>query len=747
MAEPAQPEQEPRGRRARVWVAAAVLLALAVLGAALALRAPALAEEGLLRAARALGYADVALSVREVGPGHIALADVRVGAEGELSAEAIELGWSARGLLARRLDRVALRGLRVRAVWDDAGLRVPALEPLAAAPAAPAEPTPAAADAARPLVPALPAREVVLEAARFELLGAAAPAALDLDAELRLAASGAPERVRLALAATPFPPLLAAPLAARAELDADAGGALRGDASAESADGRLRAALALPGGGAEGWLSLSVHGLPLAPLAPQSGVAGRADLALEGALAASADALSLRLHRCASLRLPELALAEVGALARGLELCVEPRSEPLLALRLAPADQRAARVSLSLAPAPFELQLAAGPKLTGNAPRALVEVEQALSGAGPPALHVSADGGELGAPGWLAPLALAAQADYEGGALQASARATGASGAPELSVALRLDAAGDGEASARLAPLRFGPDRPTPPELLPALRGWIDSASGELSGEARVRLARGAPADSDARLELRDLGFAGAGARLSGLRGAARLTGWPPRSPGPELFEIARVESGAAFEEIAVRFELQPDGALDLHELRARGLGGALRAVGRVQAGAGRQALLLELHALSLAEVLAAADVAGLAGDGVITGATQLALVGGKAFFEHGQLAAVGPGALRYRPPGQHAPSYAAPQGLDLARAALYDFHYQRLSGTLAGQVDGELALSLRLEGANPALYGGHPMDLELNLKGGLYGLFRSSQSVLRVPESLERRLREGVRR
>jgi hypothetical protein len=139
--------------------------------------------------------------------------------------------------------------------------------------------------------------------------------------------------------------------------------------------------------------------------------------------------------------------------------------------------------------------------------------------------------------------------------------------------------------------------------------------------------------------------------------------------------------------------------------------------------------------------------VAGLSGEGVVTGATQLALVDGRAYFEHGQLAAVGDGVLRYRPPGQPAPDYTAPQGLDLARAALYDFHYQALSGTLAGQVDGELALSLRLQGANPALYDGHPVDLELNVKGGLFGLFRSSRTVLQAPGALERGLLERLGR
>jgi hypothetical protein len=715
------------------------VVALAVVAAmALSARLPALVEAALLAAARSRGLADAALDVRRAGPGGLELADVRLGEGDGFAIEALSLEWSARGLIARRLDRVAVRGLRVRATWDESGLRVPALDPLLAGPPAVGE-TAAA--------PAVPAAAIELESARFELAAPGRTAAADVSGELRFAASGAPERVRLSLVATPWPPLLASPLAVSADLAGDGRGGLHGETRLASEDGRLRAELALPAGEARGALALAVSELPLEALAPQSGVSGVASLALAGSVAAEAGVLALRLDRCATLRVPRLALRGAGRLARPLELCLEPHAGALVELALAGPEPSRARADLRLAPAPFEVALESGDlAVAGSTPRLDAQAELALAGAAPAEARVAARDGELRLGRWLAPLALAGSLEASGGALRGEARLAGAGGALALELAGEVAPSGDFAARARLAPLRFAGGAPGPKDVIPALRGVVAEASGELAADASLRRGAGA-LEFDARLDLRDFGFAGPALRVAGVRGAPRLSGWPPATPGPQRIAVARVEAGAPFEDGELVFELERGGALAIRSARIRGLGGALRASGRLVPGAARQALALELDALDLAQVLAAAEVAGLEGAGTLRGATGVALAGGRARFEDGRLESVGDGWLRYRPPGQAPPSYAAPQGLDLARAALYDFHYQALSGTLAGEVDGELALSLRLHGANPALYDGHPIDLELHVRGGLFGLFRSSQSVLSVPESLERRLREGLER
>ncbi len=57
---------------------------------------------------------------------------------------------------------------------------------------------------------------------------------------------------------------------------------------------------------------------------------------------------------------------------------------------------------------------------------------------------------------------------------------------------------------------------------------------------------------------------------------------------------------------------------------------------------------------------------------------------------------------------------------------ALENFHYQDLSGTLDYQSDGTYKMAIRLEGANPDLYDGHPIVFNLNISGSLPELFEA---------------------
>ena len=83
-----------------------------------------------------------------------------------------------------------------------------------------------------------------------------------------------------------------------------------------------------------------------------------------------------------------------------------------------------------------------------------------------------------------------------------------------------------------------------------------------------------------------------------------------------------------------------------------------------------------------------------------------------------------------------------------LTRAALQNFRYERLRGTLAGEAEGDLRIELRLDGANPDLYDGHPIRLDLNLNGPFLRLMRSYRAYedpLGDPE-VERQLEERRR-
>jgi hypothetical protein len=173
-------------------IALALGLALATaLGLALWKRCE-LAERALLGALASRGVPG-ALRVARLGPAGATLEALRLGAEAnpDLGAARVELGWSLAGLLARRLDRVELHGLRARAAFGAEGLDVGALEALAGAPGA------------GPRAPALPFAEARLADAELRLETPEGAFTLRADGEATLEAGTL--RGDLALAAeTPF---------------------------------------------------------------------------------------------------------------------------------------------------------------------------------------------------------------------------------------------------------------------------------------------------------------------------------------------------------------------------------------------------------------------------------------------------------------------------------------------------------------------------------------------------------------
>ncbi|MCB9945109.1 MAG: YdbH domain-containing protein [Geminicoccaceae bacterium] len=106
------------------------------------------------------------------------------------------------------------------------------------------------------------------------------------------------------------------------------------------------------------------------------------------------------------------------------------------------------------------------------------------------------------------------------------------------------------------------------------------------------------------------------------------------------------------------------------------------------------------------------------------------------------------PGIIRYRPSG-NAPTDTPAEagGMALLMQALENFHYDRLTLTVDGKLDGSMQAGLQLAGRNPDLYGGHPFDLNVNLEGALAGLVRQVLDSYRLPDILAGNAMDFIRR
>ena len=158
------------------------------------------------------------------------------------------------------------------------------------------------------------------------------------------------------------------------------------------------------------------------------------------------------------------------------------------------------------------------------------------------------------------------------------------------------------------------------------------------------------------------------------------------------------------------------------------------------------QQLNARVQGVQLGEVLAAYPTEGLSGSGLIDGSFEVHRSTTGLSVDQGQLAARAPGGvLRFRSPKIEALGQANP-AMRIVSEALHDFHYDLLSSDVRYDESGKLNLGLRLNGRNPALEGGRPINFSINLEEDIPALLTSLQLSDRVSETIQRRVQERLR-
>jgi hypothetical protein len=79
---------------------------------------------------------------------------------------------------------------------------------------------------------------------------------------------------------------------------------------------------------------------------------------------------------------------------------------------------------------------------------------------------------------------------------------------------------------------------------------------------------------------------------------------------------------------------------------------------------------------------------------------------------------------------------------IDLVRQALSNFQYRSLASGVEYSPDGDLVLSMRLEGRNPDMEGNRPVVLNLTVEDNVPQLLKSLQAARSVEDIIEKRLR-----
>lgn len=754
----------------------AALAALGLLGAtALALglalwQRTGLAEWLALRALRERGV-PAELRVVQLDLRGAEIVGVRLGPASapDLALAEAALAWSWEGLRAGRLDRIALRGLRLRARLDDSALRLGALDALLA------ERGDSGGGALA--LPFLEARlddvQAVIDspqgALRVRADGRATPEGELVRAELTLHGESPQGALDFGGGATVH-------LATR---ELAAVGALSGVTPWGRAQGLARADGSLDALRAEfsGSVEPDATALPLRTAAPISlNGSGTRDAsgAIDARIAYAANGLAVselggaeRLAGDATLHSDEDGLvAEASFRAESVNLVGLGRAKRLAGTAQLRGERIEASAELDAIELP-ELARAPSAKLRGfydlasGALSTRVEAAQALA---PElarlrgfALDLTLAGGalrgdvrvaqlvELSTPALIAPLRIGAQlsGSLERVAFRGKAWTPGDGLALDLSGAL---ATGPGalELKIVLPETDLTLETRQPARVFPWLAGVITAMRGKVGGEALASYANGILGASGV-IALNGADIVTAWGTIRGLMGVVAATAIDPlETPPGQTVWMSGVDAGLPLGAGSMKFQLR-GGVLEVERGEWGLAQGKLIFAGAIPLDAEERRLELRVEGLSVEALLDALDFEGLGGTGRLAGDAPILLRGVEPLVRGAELRATQTGVIRFRP-GESGAALARKQSaLAPVLGALEDLHYDELSLIMNGNLADRVDVKLHIRGRNPNYQKGRPVVLNVNVDLPLGSLLRAAAAATGVPDQIEEQVQRAM--
>lgn len=272
----------------------------------------------------------------------------------------------------------------------------------------------------------------------------------------------------------------------------------------------------------------------------------------------------------------------------------------------------------------------------------------------------------------------------------------------------------------------------------------VTDLSGTLGLEAKTTW-NGDRRSGTALATLDDVSFAVGDISIVGLTTAIDLGSLqPPRSSAPHRLVLKSVTAGIPLTNGALDFTLPGDGTAGISRASIDVAGGQITMTDESVPIDGRAGgFALDISKIDMAALAALAQVDGLSIVGTLSGQIPLNRDETGLHFAEGLLRADAPGRLAYKPATPPA-ALSQSQGGALLVQALSNFAYDRMSITVTGPVMDDITLAVTLAGKNPDLYGGYPIEFNLNLSGRLTQILQQGFVGAGIPADLERQLREG---
>jgi hypothetical protein len=221
------------------------------------------------------------------------------------------------------------------------------------------------------------------------------------------------------------------------------------------------------------------------------------------------------------------------------------------------------------------------------------------------------------------------------------------------------------------------------------------------------------------------------------LQASVDTAGALPISTPPLALTVAGVDVGLPMENLRLDFRIDTNGVLHIASFTTDILEGTITGANiDYDFTRERNDILVTFTGLQIERMLDLIEYKGVEANGAVSGVIPLTVTSTGVEVAQGRLAADAPGGnIRYLAAADGATGNA---GLDLVHQALGNYRFDTLTSGIEYTPDGELVLSMKLQGHNPDMPNGQRINLNLNLSDNVPALLESLQAARKINDFLE---------
>jgi hypothetical protein len=345
-----------------------------------------------------------------------------------------------------------------------------------------------------------------------------------------------------------------------------------------------------------------------------------------------------------------------------------------------------------------------------------------------------------------APLKATAKLTGKPGRIDMTAKLTDQTGRFTFTTSGNIDPArGNGRFQIELAPLVFAKDGWQAGDLIPMLRQYSRNIDGKIALKGTVDLAPDRSLTSQLNLAIENLSGQIGPAVFQNLNGVLLIDRpWPLSTAANQSLAVEQLVIGLPFTNGLFNFDIDDGKSLKVNAGSLNLAGGQVSlAPAQLALDAPVQQLNLQVDRLGVDELFQLIGVAGLSGEGQISGTIPVSLFPSGVVIKDARLASIGPGKLKYDKAAAPAMIKSAGDSVNMALDALSDFHYKELILTLQRELTGDANLGLHISGNNPSFYNGYPVEFNFTASGRLDEVLRKGLAGYQVPAMIEQRLND----